>query len=219
MADESFPYTSGVYVGRLKPGKNRAAFHDDAFAALLHDGKNQFFGFTDFKKVAENEGFSFFGTDQIKAPRNGKVGIMSPREKEVAFSVLNMKVTGSPIVIQERFVTFLEWAEMFLRNKVFVKGDTKNVVDRAVMKREEASVKLKDTVAEKEKKEALKEVVDKGKKTSGVRVKGRKTELKVSTLEQALKEAKEKSQVSKEDPKNVREAIGGKKQISYGILP
>ena len=143
MAMESFPFVSGVYVGRLKPGKNRAAYHDDAFAALLHDGKNQFFGFTDFKKISENEGFSFFGTDQIKPDRNAKVGIMSPKEKEVAFSVLNMKVTGNPIVIQERFVTFLEWAEMFLRNKVFSKVDTKNVVARAVVKREEALAKLK----------------------------------------------------------------------------
>ena len=203
MADESFPYVSGVYVGRLKPGRNRAAFHDDDFAALLHDGKNQFFGFTDFKKVAENENFSFFGTDQIKAPRGDKIGVMSPREKEVAFSVLNMKVTGTPIVIQERFVTFLEWAEIFLRNKVFTKPDTKNVVARAAMKREEALSKLNVIVPEKEKKKSpVKENLDKGKKTGGIKTKGKKVEVKPLTLEQSLKEAKEKSSSPKEDSKN-----------------
>ena len=203
MAEESFPYNSGVYVGRLKPGRNRAAFHDDDFAALLHDGKNQFFGFSDFKKVAENENFSFFGTDQIKAPRGGKVGVMSPREKEVAFSVLNMKVTGTPIVIQDKFVTFLEWAEIFLRNKVFTTVDTKNVVARAVMKREEALAKLNTTVAEKEKKKSPgKGDLDKGKKTSGVKTKGKKAELKTPSLEQSLKEAKEKSSGSKENSQN-----------------
>ena len=149
MAASTFPFKDTLYAGRIKFGNKM--FDDDIIGALLHDGRGPL-TYTDLKTLAQQEGFSFWGTDGIKA-NNGNLGALTAEEKDDAFIMLNHRLQGNPMVVNDIFVTFLDFAIMLFEKNIFKRKAGYSIVQKAIKKRDQE--RGKQDIMEKAKQASL----------------------------------------------------------------
>ena len=130
MVPEVFTFEIALYLGRIKKGPK--PYDDDLFAALIHDNATNGFGFRSLKSMVKNEGYSDFrGTDKMM-PKTGTQGSHTREEMEEAFAKLHKKLQGNPEVVTDRYVTFLEFAELCFKKKIFKKESNLKIVQKAI---------------------------------------------------------------------------------------
>ena len=151
MVPETFSFEIALYLGRIKTGPK--PYDDDVFAALIHNNVTKGFGFRALKTMVKSEGYGdFWGTDKI-LPSSGTRGEHSKEERDDAFAKLQMKLHGNPEVLKERYVTFLEFAEICFRKNFFKRESNLKIVQKALaVKKKEDSEK---GMIEKAKNESL----------------------------------------------------------------
>ena len=138
MVTETYAFEIALYLGRIKTGPK--PYDDDVFAALIHNNVTKGFGFRALKTMVKSEGYAdFWGTDKI-LPTSGTQGEHTKEEKDDAFAKLQGKLHGNPEVLKERYVTFLEFAEICFRKDIFKKESNLKIVQKAlaVKKKEDA---------------------------------------------------------------------------------